>query len=197
MSLIKKGDRVKVDFISESRTIYSGKCFTGYGVVDRFEDGRVFGRLEDGTPFMCFEGDVEVLTGRGGAKAMRENFEKLTASSPSYLKLVFQHGERLFIFEDGQYKISAVQLAWEIFKEKQTEVDELKCELKRINLWYSNVKLQLENKEIDSAIDAKKIDELQKRVDAAQKLIDDWNCGGVNLFDLLDELEQALKGGEA
>lgn len=42
-----------------------------------------------------------------------------------------------------------------------------------------------------------KVDELQKRVDAAQKLIDDWNCGGVNLFDLLDELEQALKGGAA
>ena len=64
MSHIKKGDRVKVDFISESATIYSGKRFTGYGVVDLFEDGRVFGRLEDGTPFMCFEGDVEVLTGR-------------------------------------------------------------------------------------------------------------------------------------
>ena len=39
-----------------------------------------------------------------------------------------------------------------------------------------------------------KFDELQKRVDAAQKLIDDWNCGGVHIFDLLDELEQALKG---
>ncbi|MEN8314437.1 hypothetical protein ABFO81_13040 [Acinetobacter baumannii] len=35
---------------------------------------------------------------------------------------------------------------------------------------------------------------MQKRVDAAQKLIDDWNCGGVHIFDLLDELEQALKG---
>lgn len=40
-----------------------------------------------------------------------------------------------------------------------------------------------------------KVDGLQKRVDAAQKLIDDWNCGGVHIFDLLDELEQALKGG--
>ncbi|MEG2273648.1 MAG: hypothetical protein RSC05_15390 [Acinetobacter sp.] len=40
-----------------------------------------------------------------------------------------------------------------------------------------------------------KVDELQKRVDAAQKLIDDWNFGGVHIFDLLDELEQALKGG--
>ena len=41
-----------------------------------------------------------------------------------------------------------------------------------------------------------KIDELQKRVDAAQKLIDDWNFGGVHIFDLLDELEQALKSGD-
>ena len=41
-----------------------------------------------------------------------------------------------------------------------------------------------------------KVDELQKQVDAAQKLFDDWNCGGMNLFDLLDALEQALKGGE-
>lgn len=48
--MIKKGDCVIVDFISESRTIY--------GVVDRFEDGRVFGRLVDGLQFMCFESDV-------------------------------------------------------------------------------------------------------------------------------------------
>ena len=42
-----------------------------------------------------------------------------------------------------------------------------------------------------------KVDELQKQVDAAQKLFDNWNCGGMNLFDLLDALEQTLKGGEA
>ncbi|MEG2446947.1 MAG: hypothetical protein RSA22_11615 [Acinetobacter sp.] len=40
-----------------------------------------------------------------------------------------------------------------------------------------------------------KLDELTKRVDAAQKLFDDWSCGGVHIFDLLDELEQVLKGG--
>ena len=61
MKNLKIGSRVKVDFISESRTIYSGKRFTGTGVVDRIEDGRVFGRLDDGQPFMCFEGDVEVI----------------------------------------------------------------------------------------------------------------------------------------
>lgn len=52
------GSNVLVDFISESRTIFSGKRFTGKGVVDRLEDGRVFGRLEDGRPFMCFPSDV-------------------------------------------------------------------------------------------------------------------------------------------
>ena len=58
---MNKGDRVKVDFVSESATIYSGKRFTGYGVLDRVEDGRVFGRLDDGTPFMCLCTDVEVV----------------------------------------------------------------------------------------------------------------------------------------
>ena len=58
---MKAGDRVKVDFISESATIYSGKRFTGYGVLDRVEDGRVYGRLDDGTPFMCLCADVEVV----------------------------------------------------------------------------------------------------------------------------------------
>lgn len=61
MSILKIGSRVKVDFISESSTIYSGKRFTGVGVVDRLEDGRVFGRLDDGRPFMCFESDVQII----------------------------------------------------------------------------------------------------------------------------------------
>ena len=60
-------------------------------------------------------------------------------------------------------------------------------------------------KHIDNIIDVaiareqnqqSKIDELQKRVDAAQKLIDDWSFGRVHIFDLLDELEQALKGDQ-
>lgn len=45
------GNSVKVDFVSESRTEFSGNRFTGHGVIDRLEDGRVFGRLDDGTPF--------------------------------------------------------------------------------------------------------------------------------------------------
>ncbi|WP_228277820.1 hypothetical protein [Acinetobacter haemolyticus] len=64
MTNLKKGDRVKVDFINNPETIHAGIQFTGYGVLDRVEDGRVFGRLEDGQTFMCFASDVEVLTER-------------------------------------------------------------------------------------------------------------------------------------
>ena len=63
--------------------------------------------------------------------------------------------------------------------------------------WHSNSK----DKSTSSAFAAgwmcqqSKVDQLQKQVDAAQKLFDNWNCGGMNLFDLLDALEQTLKDG--
>lgn len=41
-----------------------------------------------------------------------------------------------------------------------------------------------------------KVVDLQKRVDAAQKLFDNWDCGDMNLFDLLHVLQQTLKGGD-
>lgn len=72
---ITKGCLVEVDFVSESETIYSGKHFKGQGEVDKFEGGRVFGRLHDGTPFMCFPCDV-LITGHKVDKHLVE-FEKL------------------------------------------------------------------------------------------------------------------------
>lgn len=90
---------------------------------------------------------------------MKSEFENSIKRSSSYEKLVYQHGERLFIFDDGKYKIAAVQLAWEIFKEKQTEVDEL-----------------------------------QKRVDKALKILSSKKKMYV---DMVIEIEQALKGEHA
>lgn len=40
-----------------------------------------------------------------------------------------------------------------------------------------------------------KVDELQKQVDAAQELFDNWDFGDMNLFDLLHALQKTLKGG--
>lgn len=87
------------------------------------------------------------------------------------------------------------------WESRQTEVDELQCEVKRLNLWYSNVKLQLENKEIDSAIDAKKIDELQKQlIDQGQRFneqsqrIKDLEHKNEELQKRVDDLELTIKG---
>lgn len=60
------GSKVHVDFVSESSTEFSGNHFTGTGVIDRLEDGRVFGRLDDGRPFLCFPSDVAIAGNKEG-----------------------------------------------------------------------------------------------------------------------------------
>ena len=101
---MKKGDRVKVDFIGESATIYSGKRFTGYGVLDRVEDGRVFGRLEDGTPFMCLCADVEVVG--------MSDFEK-------WFKSLNENGRvTYFLGQEGR-------ISEEAWNHQQSKIDEL------------------------------------------------------------------------
>ncbi|MBJ9958381.1 hypothetical protein [Acinetobacter courvalinii] len=58
---MRKGIHVKVNF---SHVPDKGKrCikFKGTGVIDRCEDGRVYGRLDDGRPFCCFISDVQIL----------------------------------------------------------------------------------------------------------------------------------------
>ena len=101
-----------------------------------------------------------------------ENSIKRSASNE---KLVYQHGERLFIFDDGKYKIAAVQLAWEIFKEKQNEVDELQAAFKQL--------IEMENESISFEHD----------------LFDKgWNQSArqtiENIYKLAGLGEQALKG---
>lgn len=57
---IAVGSRVFVEYISESRTKFSGIQFKGDGVVDLFDDRYVMGRLDDGLPFMCGYADLTV-----------------------------------------------------------------------------------------------------------------------------------------
>lgn len=64
---------------------------------------------------------------------MRESktaFEQFIKNSPNYNKLVFIHGERLFIFEDGQYKNLHVQLAWEVWQAQQKRIDAIEQEVR-------------------------------------------------------------------
>ncbi|EHU1763514.1 hypothetical protein AYA84_RS19995 [Acinetobacter baumannii] len=93
------------------------------------------------------------------------------------------------------------QHLYEKMGELETAIDSLSDENAhfRNKKWDQNedfTKLQAKVEELETLYTQQGINmlKMQKRVDAAQKLIDDWNCGGVHIFDLLDELEQALKG---
>jgi hypothetical protein len=106
---VKINDRVKVDFVSESRTEFSGKRFTGEGVVDRVEDGRVFGRLDNGVPFVCDVSDVVVIE----QQDERKEFEALFMRQPFYLQMKYIHGDRLFDFDVGiGYRNLTVQVGY-------------------------------------------------------------------------------------
>jgi len=88
--------------------------------------------------------------------------------------------------------LKTVSELFDLVKEKQSKVDALTLQVaemkSRLNDAYTDGQSAMYTAR------QSKVDELQKRVDAAQKLIDDWNFGGVHIFDLLGELEQALKG---
>lgn len=164
MANLKKGDRVKVDFTNNPETIHAGIRFTGYGVVDRVEDGRVFGRLDDGQPLMCFVSDVEVFTERDQEVGDDSHIENHVSPLCKVEAIGMSDFEKYW--EENASKDSWVNkaVAWNIWKEKQS-----------------------------------KIDELQKRVDAALKLIpslksenDLWGCEQVERQ--IELLEQALKG---
>ena len=115
---MKKGDHVKVDFISESATDYSGKHFHGYGVLDRVEDGRVMGRLNDGTPFSCLEADVNVIE----QADLRKEFEPFFTKQPFFNSLKYQHGDRLFDFDEGiGYRNLTVQVGYVCFCKQDRE----------------------------------------------------------------------------
>lgn len=120
-------------------------------------------------------------------------------------KDLFRQYEGTYLDED----VYRQNLAWQA---RQPEIN-------RLELWYKNVKLQFENKELDSAIDAKKINELQKRVDelelAFKQLIEmenqsisferdlfdkGWNQAArttvENIYKLTGLNEQKLEGSE-
>ena len=44
-----------------------------------------------------------------------EDFEKVIESLPSYQRLAFIHGERLFIRDEDCYRITSIQMAYEIY----------------------------------------------------------------------------------
>jgi hypothetical protein len=133
---MNKNDRVKVDFVSESRTEFSGNYFTGEGVVDRVEDGRVFGRLDNGMPFMCGVDDVQVITGQSD---IHDTFQKWFTEQEFYKNLRYQEGNRLFLRDGDVYRYLPVHMTFVAWSEKQKRIDEA---LKLVDgSYYANTQL--------------------------------------------------------
>lgn len=105
---IQKGLKVEVNFISESRTEFSGTVFKGIGVVDLIEDDRVFGKLLNGTPFMCSISDVSPYV------------ENLSPDEASFQECYLTAGGKQIELEkeDGAYTHSKSQMAWDIWQAK-------------------------------------------------------------------------------
>ncbi|MCU4395834.1 hypothetical protein [Acinetobacter junii] len=129
----KKGTRVTVDFISDSRTEFSGKHIKGDAIVDLHEDGYVYGQLEQGTPFICPENFVQ-LTSLELIKQIREEFETWLKQQKQYSVLINQYGVDVFTYDsiDGYQKL-AVALAFELWKELRLSLAENKALLHKLN----------------------------------------------------------------
>lgn len=113
----------------------------------------------------------------------RHDFESSIKCSDSYAKLIYMHGEKLFIFDDGKYKIAAMQLSWEIYCDRFDEIEGLK-------------KKQAEVEELQNRVDAalQEINGAARWVD--EDAIDDPDFIKGGVLSALRRLEQALKGEE-
>lgn len=148
---LEVGQRVYVDFFSSNSVETDGTRISGFGVLDRVEpDGFVCGRLDIGHTFGCpsqyVQPQSEVIgidLGKEISKSTNKNrldFEESIKASASYQKLVFMHGEKLFIFDDEKYKIAAIQLAWEIYCERQEVITNLRGSIKEYCGWVKDLK---------------------------------------------------------
>lgn len=126
-------------------------------------------------------------------------FEEWFKFQPFYAKLVYIHGDRIFDFDMSEqtYHCLPVNIAWITWQEKETK-------LKSLNLYFKNMHLKFLNMELDYKDELKQKLDLQKRVDAVQKLIREWkewvknnqsHNACVYTEESITELEQALKGG--
>ncbi|WP_267581463.1 hypothetical protein [Acinetobacter pittii] len=119
----------------------------------------------------------------------RQDFEKSIKATASYQNLIYMHGEKLFIFDQGKYKIAAIQLAWEIYCERQQEVEQLENEWAQMDQELNQVNKVSFDVETENR-------EWQKRVDAALEVLEKakkLNSGNY----LVGEFENVLKGPQS
>lgn len=87
----------------------SGIHFAGKGVIDRVEDGCIFGHLDDGLIFMFDISNMTSLEQHDERKA----FEAFFKAQSFYSQQRYMHGDRIFDFDVGVgYRNLTVQIAY-------------------------------------------------------------------------------------
>lgn len=141
------------------------------------------------------------------SKASHEQFIVWFKAQNFYTNLAFAHGDRLFDFEQSEntFRVLAVQTAWCVWQKQQKQIDELRIEKSLQEMGVNQLAQANHQWRITN-------DKLQARVDAVKGLAqalweksnDKHNQGkvweskalGECADEILDVLEQALKGGE-
>ncbi|WP_228266268.1 hypothetical protein [Acinetobacter haemolyticus] len=196
--MIEKGDRVHVDFTHQLEKNSPEIHFHGHGILDRVEDGRVYGRLDDGRPFTCMIDDVGVLPKktnyctqvrlRYNPMINRETLEQYQntlknfndSTRKSYEEFIQLHGSdrqklqlRFTPYTDkkGGYGSFDLDSGLQVWQYRQTEMDELHAKFDQLDQWLGQRNSDVQElNDINAKYVAEK-DELQKRLDAASYLL--------------------------
>lgn len=173
-----------MDFISESRTQFSGQVFKGNGVIDRLEDGYAIGRLDDGRTFCCKTDCLAPLPSPKNLQDEHHCFKEWLKTTPEYRNLIFKHGERLFIRRNDEFDVLTVRLAHKAWQ--QSRVDQIE------SLMESNLNLEGECVGLQRKLEQALNHARSARVlcETACELLDDY--AHQDAMVILDDLKREL-----
>lgn len=124
-------------------------------------------------------------------KAFQNWFEK----QDFFANLRFIHGDKIFIADNGVYRVLAVQISWLTWQQQQNRIDvalQAKKEGLIVQLKGAEERAQLALQYKDKY--CKERDVLQKRIDEALKISEKMAKGTNSVAMFSYELHQALKG---
>lgn len=103
---IERNSHVFVQFENE------GEVFNGHAVVDRVEDGRIYGRMKDGRTFMCEFSDVEPVS---EVNHLHGEYQQWVCKQGFYEDLFKLYGRFIFNRDGDSYRNLHVRIGFTAF----------------------------------------------------------------------------------
>lgn len=116
---IERGMKVTVDFQNESH------YFRGKATVDRVEDGRVFGTMDDGRTFMCelhFITDVlntqpVPIVAQVEGDSLHDAYQSWVKEQDFFQELIFTRGQSLFARDGDEYRYLPLRVGFAAYRD--------------------------------------------------------------------------------